>query len=76
MLVERQIVVPLWGLVYVCIKKKKKKGRHNLGSQNPGLIVIAKNVFGSNPPINPDVLTKAFQLDKNVVESLQKKFSI
>ncbi|XP_062177273.1 germin-like protein subfamily 1 member 7 [Alnus glutinosa] len=46
-----------------------------LGSQNPGLIVIAKNVFGSNPPINPDVLTKAFQLDKNVVESLQKKFS-
>jgi len=46
-----------------------------LGSQNPGLIVIAKNVFGSNPPINPDVLTKAFQLDKNVVESLQDKFS-
>jgi quercetin dioxygenase-like cupin family protein len=46
-----------------------------LGSQNPGLIVIAKNVFGSNPPINPNVLTKAFQLDKNVVESLQKKFS-
>jgi quercetin dioxygenase-like cupin family protein len=45
-----------------------------LGSQNPGLIVIAKNVFGSNPPINPDVLTKAFQLDTNVVESLQKTF--
>jgi quercetin dioxygenase-like cupin family protein len=45
-----------------------------LGSQNPGLIVIAKNVFGSNPPINLDVLTKAFQLDKNVVESLQKTF--
>jgi quercetin dioxygenase-like cupin family protein len=45
-----------------------------LGSQNPGLIVIAKNVFGSNPPINPDVLTKAFQLDKNVVDDLQKKF--
>ncbi|XP_062177232.1 germin-like protein subfamily 1 member 11 [Alnus glutinosa] len=45
-----------------------------LGSQNPGLIVIAKNVFGSNPPINPDVLTKAFQLEKNVVDDLQKKF--
>jgi quercetin dioxygenase-like cupin family protein len=46
-----------------------------LGSQNPGLIVIAKNIFGSNPPINPNVLTKAFQLDKNVVNYLQKKFS-
>ncbi|GLT54748.1 hypothetical protein SLA2020_279210 [Shorea laevis] len=46
-----------------------------LGSQNPGLIVIAKNIFGSNPPINPDVLIKAFQLDKNVVNYLQKKFS-
>ncbi|XP_062176609.1 germin-like protein subfamily 1 member 13 [Alnus glutinosa] len=46
-----------------------------LGSQNPGLIIIAKNVFGSTPPINPDVLTKAFQLDKNVVESVQKKFA-
>ncbi|GLT53970.1 hypothetical protein SLA2020_272040 [Shorea laevis] len=45
-----------------------------LGSQNPGLIVIAKNIFGANPPINPDVLVKAFQLDTNVVESLQKKF--
>ncbi|GLT54749.1 hypothetical protein SLA2020_279220 [Shorea laevis] len=46
-----------------------------LGSQNPGVITIANNVFGSNPPINPDVLIKAFQLDKNVVDDLQKKFS-
>ncbi|XP_059429955.1 germin-like protein subfamily 1 member 7 [Corylus avellana] len=45
-----------------------------LSSQNPGLIIIANAVFGSNPPINPDVLTKAFQLDKNVVNYLQKKF--
>ncbi|XP_059427995.1 germin-like protein subfamily 1 member 13 [Corylus avellana] len=46
-----------------------------LSSQNPGLIVIAKNVFGANPPINPDVLIKAFQLEKNVVDDLQKKFA-
>jgi quercetin dioxygenase-like cupin family protein len=46
-----------------------------LGSQNPGLITIADNVFGSNPPINPDVLIKAFQLDKNVVEYLHKQFN-
>ncbi|XP_038678718.1 germin-like protein subfamily 1 member 14 [Tripterygium wilfordii] len=45
-----------------------------LSSQNPGVITIASSVFGSNPPINPDVLTKAFQVDKNVVNYLQKQF--
>ena len=45
-----------------------------LSSQNAGAITIANAVFGSNPPINPDVLTKAFQLDKKVVEYLQKEF--
>ncbi|GLT55226.1 hypothetical protein SLA2020_283670 [Shorea laevis] len=47
----------------------------SLGSQNPGRIEIASTIFGSNPLINPDVLTKAFQLDKNVVNYLQKQFS-
>ncbi|XP_022748346.1 germin-like protein subfamily 1 member 13 [Durio zibethinus] len=43
-----------------------------LSSQSPGVITIANAVFGSNPPINPDVLVKAFfQLDKNVVRNLQ-----
>ncbi|KAK8589620.1 hypothetical protein V6N13_088456 [Hibiscus sabdariffa] len=45
-----------------------------LSSQNPGVISIANAVFGSNPPINPDLLVKAFQLDKNVVKNLQSKF--
>jgi quercetin dioxygenase-like cupin family protein len=45
-----------------------------LSSQNPGLITIANAVFGSNPPINADVLAKAFQLDRNVINYLQKKF--
>ncbi|KAH7543366.1 hypothetical protein FEM48_Zijuj02G0176600 [Ziziphus jujuba var. spinosa] len=35
-----------------------------LSNQNPGVITIAKAVFGSDPRINPDVLTKAFQVDK------------
>ncbi|GLT67623.1 hypothetical protein SLA2020_399170 [Shorea laevis] len=48
----------------------------SLGSQNPGRIEIASTVFGSNPLISPDVLTKAFQLDKNVVNYLQKQFSL
>ena len=45
-----------------------------LSSQNPGLITIANAVFGSNPPITMDILAKAFQLDKNVVDYLQKQF--
>ncbi|PQQ05240.1 germin-like protein subfamily 1 member 11 isoform X1 [Prunus yedoensis var. nudiflora] len=45
-----------------------------LSSQNPGVITIAKAVFGSQPPINPDVLAKAFQVDDNVVDYLQKQF--
>ncbi|GLT68522.1 hypothetical protein SLA2020_407430 [Shorea laevis] len=45
-----------------------------LSSQNPGVITIANAVFGSDPPINPNVLAKAFQLDKNIIEDLQKKF--
>ncbi|KAK1583146.1 hypothetical protein Q3G72_021332 [Acer saccharum] len=45
-----------------------------LSSQNPGVITIANTIFGSYPPINPDVLARAFQLDQNVVKSLQAKF--
>ncbi|CAB4269042.1 unnamed protein product [Prunus armeniaca] len=45
-----------------------------LSSQNPGVITIAKAVFGSQPPINSDVLAKAFQVDDNVVDNLQKQF--
>ncbi|KAH9728234.1 Germin-like protein subfamily 1 member 17 [Citrus sinensis] len=46
----------------------------SLGSQFPGVITIADTVFGADPPINPDFLGKAFQLDPNVVKDLQKKF--
>ncbi|KAL8477321.1 hypothetical protein ACS0TY_029572 [Phlomoides rotata] len=45
-----------------------------LSSQNPGVITIANAVFGSDPPINPDVLTRAFQVEKNVVDKLQAQF--
>ncbi|KAM7528767.1 hypothetical protein LguiB_032177 [Lonicera macranthoides] len=41
-----------------------------LSSQNLGLITIANIVFGSNSPISPDVLAKAFQVDKNVIDHL------
>ncbi|KAF9592194.1 hypothetical protein IFM89_012688 [Coptis chinensis] len=45
-----------------------------LSSQNPGVITIANSVFGSNPPISDDVLAKAFQVDKKVVDHLQAQF--
>jgi len=45
-----------------------------LSSQNPGVITIANAVFGSDPPINADILTRAFQVDKDVVNYLQKQF--
>ncbi|KAL4190291.1 hypothetical protein AMTRI_Chr07g75030 [Amborella trichopoda] len=45
-----------------------------LSSQNPGVITIANAVFGSKPAISNDVLAKAFQVDKKVVNRLQSQF--
>ncbi|KAG6521849.1 putative germin-like protein 2-2 [Zingiber officinale] len=45
-----------------------------LSSQNPGVITIANAVFGSQPPISDDVLAKAFQVDKNLIDRLQAQF--
>uniref|UniRef100_A0A6N2LJP7 Germin-like protein n=1 Tax=Salix viminalis TaxID=40686 RepID=A0A6N2LJP7_SALVM len=45
-----------------------------LSSQNPGVVTIANAMFGSTPEIPSDILVKAFQLDKNVVNSLRSKF--
>ncbi|XP_058773107.1 putative germin-like protein 2-1 [Vicia villosa] len=45
-----------------------------LSSQNPGVITIANAVFGSNPKISSEVLTKAFQVDNKIVDNLQKQF--
>ncbi|KAH7543359.1 hypothetical protein FEM48_Zijuj02G0175900 [Ziziphus jujuba var. spinosa] len=46
----------------------------SLSSQNPGVITSANTVFRSDPPINPNVLTKAIQVDKNIIDYLQKQF--
>lgn len=45
-----------------------------LSSQNPGTITIANAVFGSDPLISSDLLAKAFQTDKNVVDNIQTMF--
>ncbi|GAY31836.1 hypothetical protein CUMW_280690 [Citrus unshiu] len=45
-----------------------------ISNQNPGVITIADVVFGSDPPIDPYALARAFQLDPYVVKALQAKF--
>ncbi|KAG8371848.1 hypothetical protein BUALT_Bualt12G0005700 [Buddleja alternifolia] len=45
-----------------------------LSSQNPGVIGIANAVFGSKPDISSDILAKAFQMDKSIVQQIQAKF--
>lgn len=47
-----------------------------LSSQNPRAITIANRVFGSDRPINPDFLDRAFQLDFNVMKNLRSKFGL
>ncbi|CAL9179492.1 putative germin-like protein 2-1 [Musa acuminata AAA Group] len=46
-----------------------------LSSQNPGTITIADAVFGANPPISDEILAKAFQVDKKLVDWLQAQFA-
>ena len=45
-------------------------------SQNPGVIPIEKSVFGSDPPISPAVLQKAFQVDQKIIDLLEKPFQV
>lgn len=46
----------------------------SLNSQNPGFIAIPSNIFGTNPPIGDDVLAKAYNVDKSIVEKLRAQF--
>ncbi|XP_021758337.1 putative germin-like protein 2-1 [Chenopodium quinoa] len=45
------------------------------GSQNPGRINVANGVFGTTPKIIDDVLTKAFQVNRTVIDQLRSQFS-
>ncbi|KAF8031961.1 hypothetical protein BT93_D1006 [Corymbia citriodora subsp. variegata] len=44
------------------------------GSQNPGVVLVPNTVFGSTPHITTDVLAKAFQVDKAIVDQIEAKF--
>lgn len=45
-----------------------------LSSQNPGVITVGNAVFGSKPSISDDILAKAFQVDKNIIDRIQAQF--
>ncbi|GJN26446.1 hypothetical protein PR202_gb14374 [Eleusine coracana subsp. coracana] len=47
-----------------------------LSSQNPGVITIANSVFGTMPPISADILARAFMVDKDQVDWIQKQFAM
>lgn len=44
-------------------------------SQNPGVVTVADTVFGSNPRIPEEILEKAFQVEKEVIEKLMAQFN-
>ncbi|KAF5207631.1 Germin-like protein subfamily 1 member [Thalictrum thalictroides] len=43
-------------------------------SQNPGAVTVANTVFGANPRIETDILTRAFAVDNSIIDSLQLQF--
>ncbi|CAH9140278.1 unnamed protein product [Cuscuta epithymum] len=43
------------------------------GTQNPDPVYIPEGLFGSDPPILPEVLSKAFLLDKDVINRLRSQ---
>ncbi|KAL8483100.1 hypothetical protein ACS0TY_025957 [Phlomoides rotata] len=47
-----------------------------INSQNPGITTVTGGVFGAKPPIDSDYLSKAFMLDKQMVEQLQNQTKV
>uniref|UniRef100_A0A1D1YID2 Germin-like protein n=1 Tax=Anthurium amnicola TaxID=1678845 RepID=A0A1D1YID2_9ARAE len=43
-------------------------------SQLPGAVIAAATLFGSNPPIPDDVLSRAFQVDGLIIGTIKSKF--
>lgn len=43
----------------------------SFNSQNPGVLTVARALFGSEPPVDPEVVGKSFQFDDDFAEHLQ-----
>ncbi|XP_024520701.1 putative germin-like protein 2-1 [Selaginella moellendorffii] len=63
------------GLVHfqLNVGKEPAVAMAGFNSQNPGATQVAKAVFDSNPPINDDVIAKAFQIDdRGLIQKLRE----
>ncbi|KAH9606055.1 hypothetical protein KSS87_009950 [Heliosperma pusillum] len=57
------------------LKKGKARAIAAFGSQHPGRVNSAQGLFGTTPAILDDVLTKAYQVDDEVIQKLRTQFS-
>ncbi|XP_074282514.1 uncharacterized protein LOC141607037 isoform X2 [Silene latifolia] len=57
------------------LKKSKARAIAAFGSQHPGRVNSAQGLFGTKPAILDDVLTKAYQVDDEVIQKLRAQFS-
>ncbi|XP_022988407.1 germin-like protein subfamily T member 2 [Cucurbita maxima] len=44
-------------------------------SQLPGAVIVSQTLFASNPPVPVEILTKTFQVDDGVINSIKSKFA-
>uniref|UniRef100_A0A7N0VLQ6 Germin-like protein n=1 Tax=Kalanchoe fedtschenkoi TaxID=63787 RepID=A0A7N0VLQ6_KALFE len=72
----QMFVVPR-GLVHfqMNVGKGKALAITAFNSQLPGSAVVPRTLFASKPLIPDEVLTKAFQADKSVIDGIKSKFS-
>ncbi|KAH6769427.1 RmlC-like cupins superfamily protein [Perilla frutescens var. frutescens] len=53
--------------------KKNAVAIVNFNSQNPGVVTAGKALFGTEPPIDREVLAKSFHLDEKLIKYLQSQ---
>jgi len=65
------------GLVHFQMNVGKGKAQliTAFNSQLPGSVISARTLFGSEPSVPDNVLTRAFQVDQDVIKQIKSKFS-
>ncbi|KAM3290929.1 hypothetical protein P3S67_019218 [Capsicum chacoense] len=64
------------GLIHFLLNVGKTKAVAFAGLSSPlsGYNIVANTLFSSHPPINDDILAKAFQVDKKIVDYIRSQF--
>ncbi|XP_055815119.1 germin-like protein subfamily 1 member 17 [Solanum dulcamara] len=65
------------GLIHFQYNVGNKKATYLFffNSQNPGIVMIPRSIFASEPPVPDDILAKGFQLSTTQIAEIRKKFS-